>query len=158
MVVWIRHMLFGLILKVLESPITKDDLFNSKYHVAPIISLSVVHFILVKIGKRGVIIFITTILSPLFLIFTKSKSTDKNMIEAVWYLELNRSPVVIGLSKTFKMSPNNIYLHSLPSGVHIFFKSYVLKRLCDHGCLNQVYVVWTHIKGLGKPNNHRWSI
>ena len=78
-----RDMLFGLILKVLESTITTGDIFNSKYHEASIICLSVVHFILVKIGKRGVIIFITTILSPLFLIFTKSKSTDKNMIEAV---------------------------------------------------------------------------
>ena len=82
MVVLTRYMLFGLILKVLENPITTDDLFNSKFHPASIICLSVVHFILVKIGKRGVIIFITTILSPLFLIFTKSKSTDKNMIEA----------------------------------------------------------------------------
>ena len=70
---WPRYMLFGLILKVLESPITTGDLFNSKYHAASIICLSVVHFILVKIGKRGVIIFITTILSPLFPIFTKIK-------------------------------------------------------------------------------------
>ena len=77
MVVLTRYMLFGLILKVLERPITTDDLFNSKFHPASIICLSVVHFILVKIGKRGVIIF-----SPLFLIFTKSKSTDKHIIEA----------------------------------------------------------------------------
>ena len=106
-----RYMLFGLISKVLESTITTDDLFNSKYHAVSIICLSVVHFILVKIGKRGVIIFITTILSPLFPIFTKIKwSTDKNMIEATWNLELNSLSVVIGLSKTFKMSPNNIYL------------------------------------------------
>ena len=60
MVVLTRYMLFGLILKVLESPITTGDLFNSKFHVASIISLSVViDFDLVKIGKRGEIIVIT---------------------------------------------------------------------------------------------------
>ena len=48
-----RYMLFGLILKVLESPITTGDLFNSKFHAASIISLSVIDVDLVKIGKRG---------------------------------------------------------------------------------------------------------
>ena len=52
-------MLFGLILKVLESTITTDDLFNSNFHVASIIFLSVIDFDLVKIGKRGEIIDIT---------------------------------------------------------------------------------------------------
>ena len=53
MVVLTRYMLFGLILKVLESPITTGDLKNSKCHAALNISLSVLHFILVKIGQKG---------------------------------------------------------------------------------------------------------
>ena len=53
MVVLTRYMLFGLILKVLESSITTGDLFNSKFHAASIISLSVIDVDLVKIGKRG---------------------------------------------------------------------------------------------------------
>ena len=106
---------------ILWKPLCTGDLFNSKFHPASIISLSVVHFDLVKIGKRGVIIFITTILSPLFLIFTKSKSTDKDIIEATWYLEWNRSPVVIGVSKTFNMSPNNIYLVKTTREVTSFY-------------------------------------
>ena len=69
MVVLTRYMLFGLILKVLESPITTDHLFNSKYHAASIIFLSV-DFDLVKIRKRGEIVVIK-IITPLFPIFTK---------------------------------------------------------------------------------------
>ena len=68
-----RYMLFGLILKVLESTITTDDLFNSKYHAVSIICLSVVHFILVNIGKRGERIVVIKIITPLFPIFTKIK-------------------------------------------------------------------------------------
>ena len=81
MVVLTRYMLFGLILKVLESTITTDDLFNSKYHAASIIFLSV-DFDLVKIRKRGERIVVIKIITPLFPIFTKSKSTDKYIIEA----------------------------------------------------------------------------
>ena len=72
MVVLTRYMLFGLILKVLESPITTGDLFNSKYHPPSIISLSV-DFDLVKIRKRGERIVVIKIITPLFPIFTKIK-------------------------------------------------------------------------------------
>ena len=54
-----KYMLFGLVLKVLESPLTSCGLFYLKIHAAGIKPLSVLDFVLMKIGSvRFVIIFL----------------------------------------------------------------------------------------------------
>ena len=46
-----KYMLFGLVLKVLESPLTSCGLFYLKIHAAGIKPLSVLDFVLMKIGS-----------------------------------------------------------------------------------------------------------